>query len=376
MGPLHGVRVLEMAGIGPAPFCGMMLADMGAEVLRIDRKTRTPLPVTDVVTARGKRSVTLDLKQPAGTAAARELAGRADILIEGFRPGVMERLGLGPEMCMQKNPRLVYGRMTGWGQDGPLASTAGHDINYIALSGVLHGIGRAGDSPVPPLNLVGDYGGGAMMLAFGVVCALLEARQSGHGQVVDSAMTDGSALLMSLFHGLRAAGQWQEQRGSNLLDGGAPFYDTYVCADGGHMAVGALEPQFYRELLERLGLTDHPDCAEQMNRERWPAIRKTFADTFRSRSRDEWSEVFADSDACVAPVLSMQEAEAHPHNQARQTFVQHDGMVQPAPAPRFSRTTPRLSGGAPSTGEHDQQALRDWGLSEDMLSRLLEHDAL
>ncbi|SEP06730.1 CaiB/BaiF CoA transferase family protein [Aquisalimonas asiatica] len=372
MGPLKGVRVVEMAGIGPGPFCGMMLADMGADVLRIDRKTANALPVDDPVTARGRRSVALDLKQPAGVETVLQLVEQADILIEGYRPGVMERLGLGPETCLERNPRLVYGRMTGWGQDGPLAQAAGHDLNYIALAGALHGIGRPGERPVPPLNLVGDYGGGAMMLAFGVVCATLEARQSGQGQVVDSAMTDGTALLLSLFHGLRAQGVWSNERGTNLLDGGAPFYDTYTCADGRHISIGALEPQFYRELLERIGLGDDPDCAEQMNRKAWPAMRARFEAVFATRTSQEWCDILEGTDVCFAPVLDMDEAPEHPHHVARGTFVQHDGMVQAAPAPRFSRTRAELTTGARKPGEDTDTALTDWGIDPGVVSELRE----
>lgn len=362
MGPLQGIRVIEMAGIGPGPFCAMMLADMGADVLRVDRKTANALPVDDPVTARGRRSVTVDLKQADGVETVLKLVDSADALIEGFRPGVMERLGLGPDTCLERNPSLVYGRMTGWGQDGPLAHAAGHDLNYIALSGVLHSIGRTGHKPTPPLNLVGDYGGGALMLAFGTVCALLEARQSGQGQVVDAAMTDGSALLMSLFHGLKAQGLWSSNRGTNLLDGGAPFYDTYTCADGRYISIGALEPQFYAELLERLGLTDDPDCARQMNAKAWPAMRERFETVFATRTRDEWCELLEGTDVCFAPVLDMNEAIEHPHNKARGTFVHHDGMTQAAPAPRFSRTRPELTTGAREPGADTDTALADWGI--------------
>lgn len=372
MGPLKGVRVVEMAGIGPGPFCGMLLADMGADVLRIDRKTANALPVEDPVTARGRRSVALDLKQPAGVETVLQLVEQADILIEGYRPGVMERLGLGPETCLERNPRLVYGRMTGWGQDGPLAHAAGHDLNYIALAGALHGIGRPGERPVPPLNLVGDYGGGAMMLAFGVVCAALEARQSGQGQVVDAAMTDGTALLLSLFHGLKAQGVWSNERGTNLLDGGAPFYDTYTCADGQHISIGALEPQFYRELLERIGLSDDPDCAEQMNRKSWPAMRARFEAVFANRTRQEWCDILEGTDVCFAPVLDMDEAPEHPHHAARGTFVEHDGMTQAAPAPRFSRTRAELTTGARKPGQDTDTALADWGIDPGVISELHE----
>lgn len=370
MGPLQGIRVIEMAGIGPGPFCAMMLADMGADVLRVDRKTANALPVDDPVTARGRRSVTVDLKQADGVETVLKLVDSADALIEGFRPGVMERLGLGPDTCLERNPSLVYGRMTGWGQDGPLAHAAGHDLNYIALSGVLHSIGRTGHKPTPPLNLVGDYGGGALMLAFGTVCALLEARQSGQGQVVDAAMTDGSALLMSLFHGLKAQGLWSSNRGTNLLDGGAPFYDTYTCADGRYISIGALEPQFYAELLERLGLTDDPDCARQMNAKAWPAMRERFETVFATRTRDEWCELLEGTDVCFAPVLDMNEAPDHPHNKARGTFVHHDGMTQAAPAPRFSRTRPELTSGAREPGADTDTALADWGIDAATIKEL------
>lgn len=370
MGPLQGIRVIEMAGIGPGPFCAMMLADMGADVLRIDRKSANALPVNDPVTARGRRSVTVDLKQAAGVETVLKLVDSADALIEGFRPGVMERLGLGPDTCLERNPSLVYGRMTGWGQDGPLAHAAGHDLNYIALSGVLHSIGRAGHKPTPPLNLVGDYGGGALMLAFGTVCALLEARQSGQGQVVDSAMTDGSALLMSLFHGLKAQGLWSSNRGTNLLDSGAPFYDTYACADGKYISIGALEPQFYAELLERLDLTDDPDCARQMNPGTWPAMRERFEAVFATRTRNEWCKRLEGTDVCFAPVLDMNEAIEHPHNKARGTFVHHDGMTQAAPAPRFSRTRPELTSGAREPGADTDTALADWGIDAATINEL------
>lgn len=337
-GPLHGVRVLEMTAVGPVPFCAMVLAGVGAEVLRIVRPGQD-VPAADV-TGRSRPSLELDLKAPGAVDRVVELARRADILIEGSRPGVMERLGLGPSVLHAANPRLVYGRMTGWGQDGPLAATAGHDINYIALSGVLHAIGRAGERPVPPLNLAGDYGGGAMFLAFGVVCALLDARASGQGQVVDAAMTDGSAALMSLFAGWLARGGWRTERGANLLDGGAPWYDTYETADGRFMAVGALEEPFWRELLAGLGL-QAADLPPRGDPGGWPAIRTALAAAFRTRTRDEWATLFEPTDACATPVLDLREAPLHPHNKARGTFVDVDGVVQPAPAPRFSRTPSR-----------------------------------
>jgi alpha-methylacyl-CoA racemase len=334
-GPLAGLRVVELAGIGPGPFCAMVLADLGADVIRIARPGARVDP-TDVTT-RSRRSVELDLRSGEGTRSALALIDRADLLIEGFRPQVMERLGLGPSVCLARNPRLVYGRMTGWGQDGPLASAAGHDINYIALTGALHAIGRADTPPVPPLNLVGDFGGGGMLLAVGLLAALHEARQSGKGQVVDAAMTDGASLLSAFMYGLKAQGRWSNQRGENLLDGGAHFYDTYECADGRYVAIGAIEPQFYAELRERCGIAD-PLFDEQMDALRWPLLKVRLADVFRTRTRDEWCALLEGSDACFAPVLDWDEAPRHPHNVARETFLSIDGVVQPAPAPRFSRT--------------------------------------
>jgi alpha-methylacyl-CoA racemase len=355
-GPLEGLRVVEMAGLGPGPFCGMVLADLGAEVVCIARPG-TPHAATDV-TARGKRRVAIDLQAPAGKDDALALIARADVLIEGFRPGVMERLGLGPAPCHQANPRLVYGRMTGWGQTGPLSHAAGHDINYIALTGALHAVGRAGEPPTPPLNYIGDYGGGAMLLAVGVLSALHEAKHSGRGQVVDAAMTDGAALLSSLFYGMKADGAWSNQRGDNLLDGAAPFYDTYACADGKFVAIGPLEPKFFRQLCDLCGL-DESLCSEQMDKARWPIMKLRLADVFRTRTRDEWCEVLEGSDACFAPVLDWDEAPTHPHNQARGTFVTLDGVVQPAPAPRFSRT----SAATPQASRADDLAavLQSWG---------------
>jgi alpha-methylacyl-CoA racemase len=339
-GSLEGLKVVEFAGLGPAPFCCMLLADHGADVLRIARPgpggKDTPADPADVL-ARGRRTVTLDLRQPAGVEAALALIARADVLVEGFRPGVMERLGLGPDVCLARNPKLVYGRMTGWGQFGPLAHAAGHDINYIAISGALHAVGRPGDAPVPPLNLVGDFGGGGMMLAFGLMAALHETRRSGRGQVIDAAMTDGAALLSAMMFGMKSAGRWTSQRGENLLDGGAPFYDTYACADGKYVAVGAIEPQFYAELRERCGIED-PLFDGQMDAARWPLLKLRLADIFRTRTRAEWCAVLEGSDACFAPVLDWDEAPEHPHNRARETFVALDGVIQPAAAPRFSRT--------------------------------------
>ncbi len=333
-GPLTGFNVIEMAGIGPGPFCGMLLADMGADVLRIDRPGARP-PAASDVTARGKRAMGLDLKDPAAVSELLGLVENADALIEGFRPGVMERLGLGPATCHARNPRLVYGRMTGWGQTGPLAPTAGHDIDYIAISGALDAIGTA-DGPVPPLNLVGDYGGGGMLLAMGVLAALLHAGRTGEGQVVDAAMSDGAALLMAPIYGMQAAGRWGAARGGNLLDGGAPFYGTYRCADGKFLAVGPIEPQFFALFIQGLGL-EEADFAGRADATQWPALRARIGAALLTRARDEWAAIFESTDACVAPVLTMAEAPLHPHNVARGTFIERDGVIQPAAAPRFSR---------------------------------------
>jgi alpha-methylacyl-CoA racemase len=373
MGPLTGVRVLEFEAIGPGPFCGMMLADMGADVLLVDRPTDPGLGLererrTDVM-LRGRRSVTLDLKSGDGVTAALLLAQKADVLIEGFRPGVMERLGLGPEVVLGRNPRLVYGRMTGWGQDGPLAPRAGHDINYIALTGALHAIGRAGGPPVPPLNLVGDFGGGGMLLAFGIACALVEARASGRGQVVDAAMVDGASLLAVMFAGLLAQGSWSEARGENVLDSGAPWYDAYETKDGRYVAIGAIEPKFYAELLERLGLAGEPLPA-QHDRARWPELRARFARAFRSRTRDEWCRVFEGSDACFAPVLAFSEARQHVHATARGGYVEVGGVAQPAPAPRFQRTPGAVLRASPERGALGREALADWGFAEAEIDHL------
>ncbi len=366
-GPLEGLRVIEMAGIGPAPFCAMLLADMGAEVVRIDRQEAIDLGLPGrndrkyEVLLRGRRSLSVDLKSKAGRDVVLRMVNRADVLIEGFRPGVMERLGLGPDVCLQLNPRLVFGRMTGFGQEGPLAAAAGHDINYIALTGALAAIGPKDGKPVPPLNLVGDFGGGAMFLAFGVLAALHEARHSGRGQVVDAAMVDGAAYLTAMFYGLTAAGTWREARADNALDGGAPWYDTYATKDGGWMSVGAIEGRFYAEMIERLGLKD-AGLPAQHDRAGWPVLRQLLADTFASRTRSEWEAVFKDSDACVVPVLGLGEAAGHPYNTVRGVFVTRDGVPQPAPAPRFSRTVP-VAGAAPGpVGADTDAVLADWGL--------------
>lgn len=361
MGPLQGVKILEFAGIGPGPFCAMLLSDMGAEVVRIDRKGGRGANRFDI-TSRGRRSIALDLKKPEAVETCLKLIENADGLIEGFRPGVMERLGLGPEVAHKRNARLVYGRMTGWGQTGPLAHAAGHDINYIALTGALHAIGRPDATPVPPLNLVGDFGGGALYLAFGMACGLFEAQRSGRGQIIDAAMTDGAASLMAMFYGFKAMGMWSNEKGSNLLDGGAHFYDTYETADGKWVAIGSIEPQFYALLLEKTGIKDDAFNA-QMDRLAWPSLKTKVAAVIKTKTREQWDTLMLGSDVCYAPVLSLDEAPKHPHNAARATFVEIDGVVQPAPAPRFSRTKPEVQGPPPGVGEHTEQALSDWGFS-------------
>jgi alpha-methylacyl-CoA racemase len=373
VGPLTGLKILEFEAIGPGPFCGMMLADMGADVLLIDRPDDSGLGLgrerwSDVM-LRGRRSATLDLKSKAGVEAVLALAGKADAIIEGFRPGVMERLGLGPDVLLQRNPALVYGRMTGWGQDGPLSPRAGHDINYIALTGVLHAIGRAGGAPVPPLNLVGDFGGGGMLLAFGIACALVEVQRSGKGQVVDAAMVDGASLLATMFSGMLAAKRWSETRGDNVLDTGAPWYDVYETKDGRYVSIGSIEPKFYEELLVRLGLQGR-DLPAQQDRKGWPALRKIFSKTFLEKTRDEWGAVFDGSDACFAPVLTFSEARRHPHNAARRNSVSIGRVEQPAPAPHFSRTPGAIRGAPPERGEGGKQALLDWGFTGPDLEKL------
>jgi alpha-methylacyl-CoA racemase len=356
-GPLAGLKVVEIAGLGPAPFCAMLLADQGAQVVRIARPGTVVRP-TDVL-ARGRVTVELDLRQPEGVAAVLEFLDTADALIEGFRPGVMERLGLGPDVCLARRPALVYGRMTGWGQQGPLAQAAGHDLNYVALSGALLAIGNEDRPPSPPLNLVGDFGGGGMLLAFGIACALLQSRSCGQGQVVDAAMTDGAALLSSMVYGWRAEGRWSNERESNLLDGGAPFYACYRCADGKHIAVGALEPEFFGLLVARCELADVV-AADQYDKAKWPLLRQRLAALFLTRTRDQWCELLEGTDACVAPVLDWDEAPRHAHNRARGTFVELNDVVQPQAAPRFSRTP-----GAARPGEHKgaREFLATWQAS-------------
>ncbi len=373
MGPLSGLKILEFEAIGPGPFCGMMLADMGADVLLIDRPDDPRLGLGrerwfDVM-LRGRRSATLDLKTKNGVEAACELAGRADAIIEGFRPGVMERLGLGPDVLLARNPKLVYGRITGWGQDGPLSARAGHDINYIALTGVLHAIGRSGGAPVPPLNLVGDFGGGGMLLAFGIACALVEAQRSGKGQVVDAAMVDGASLLAAMFSGMMAAGRWSETRGENVLDTGAPWYDVYETKDGKYVSIGSIEPKFYEDLIFRLGLKNQ-NLPPQHDRKSWPALRKIFSEKFKEKTRDDWCKVFEGSDACFAPVLTFSEARAHPHNVVRATFMRSGKVDQPSPAPRFSRTPGAIRRVPPERGEGGKQALMDWGFSGSDLEKI------
>ncbi|WP_277453205.1 CaiB/BaiF CoA-transferase family protein [Janibacter sp. DB-40] len=374
VGPLTGVRVVELSGIGPGPFCAMMLADLGADVVRVHRvgDRSSVNPVLD----RGRRSIAVDLKNPRGVELVRELAADADILVEGFRPGVLERLGLGPDVLLGDNPGLVVGRMTGFGQDGPFAPRAGHDINYIAMSGVLASVGRKGAPPTPPLNLVGDFGGGGMVLALGVVSAVLSARETGHGQVVDASMVEGSAALMAMMYGYRAGGQWGLTRGEQIFDSGAPFYDSYACSDGGYMAVGAIEPQFFTELVTRLGLTDQLDISRQRDRATWARQRELFTAAFAAHPRAHWESVFADVDACVTPVLDMDEAPHHPHNRARRAFVEVDGVTQAAPAPRFSGTPTGMPQGAPPVGRDTHAILAELGIDEPTIRTMHENGAI
>ena len=378
-GPLEGLRIVELAGLGPAPFAGMMLSDAGADIIRIDRSDRATYPPREEphvdLMNRGRRSVAVDLKHPDGVALVLRLVEGADGLMEGFRPGVAERLGLGPDECLARNPKLVYGRMTGYGQEGPMAQAAGHDIDYIALSGALEAIGRAGERPLPPLNLVGDFGGGGMLLAYGMLAAILGARVTGNGQVVDAAMVDGAASLMTMTYTLRAAGIWQDARGTNLLDTGAHFYEVYETSDQGYLGVGAIEPQFYAELMRLLGLGDE-DLSTQMDRTTWPAMKERFAAIFASRTRAEWEEVFAGSDACVAPVLSATEAPDHPQNKVRGTFTEVAGVVQPAPAPRFLSTPGAIRRPPPNPGKYGDEAMVDWGLSTDRVLALRDSGAI
>ncbi|MGA1287155.1 MAG: CaiB/BaiF CoA transferase family protein [Rubrivivax sp.] len=379
MGPLNGLRVLEIAAIGPVPMAATLLADLGADVVRVDRPAPSglglPLPRQCDVHGRSRRSVAIDLKHPQGVDTLLVLASRSDVLLEGFRPGVAERLGIGPPACHARHPGLVYGRMTGFGQQGPLAQAAGHDLNYIALSGALHAIGPAGGAPVPPLNLVGDYGGGALYLAFGVMAALYERERSGRGQVVDAAMVDGAASLMGLFHGLCAAGDWRQTRASNLLDGGAPFYATYETADGRHVALAALEPKFFAELVRRIDLPSEFVQA-QHDRTQWPRMRDAIAERIRTRTRDDWCARLEGSDACFAPVLSIDEVASHPHAVARGTYVDVEGVLQPAPAPRFDRSAAPQPGPAPEVGQHTDEVLRAAGFDDEALAGLRQAGAI
>jgi alpha-methylacyl-CoA racemase len=362
-GPLAGLRVVELAGIGPGPYAAMLLADLGADVIRVDRPgaAASGVPAEVDVLRRGRRSVVVDLRSPRGAQVVLDLVRNADVLIEGYRPGVAERLGVGPEHCWDVNPRLVYGRMTGWGQDGPLAQTAGHDIGYIAVTGALHAVGQR-DAPIPPLNLVGDFGGGSMFLVVGVLAAIIEAASSGRGQVVDAAIVDGASSLTSVLHGMMAAGLWRDMRSSNILDGGVPWYDVYETSDGHHMAAGAIEPQFYAEMMSVLGLV--PDESERADPTRWAGLRARIAAAFASRTREEWAKVFADTDACVAPVLSLSEAPDHDHLAARRTFIEVGGVRQPAPAPRFGRTPTATPTAPAAPGTHTLEVLREWEVDD------------
>jgi alpha-methylacyl-CoA racemase len=372
-GPLSGLKIVEFAGIGPGPFCGMLLSDLGADVVRVDRKGSGRASPADV-TSRGRRSVALDLKSPDAIEAVLKLLESADGLIEGFRPGVMERLGLGPDVVLARNPKLVFGRMTGWGQTGPYAKAAGHDMNYIAITGALHAIGTE-DKPIPPLNLVGDFGGGALYLAFGLMAGIISARETGKGQVIDCAMSDGAASLMAMFYGFKGAGIWKDERRSNLLDGGAHFYDTYQCADGKWISIGSIEPQFYALLLEKTGITD-PEFANQMDRSAWPSLKAKLQDVLRTKTQADWCAIMDATDICFAPVLDLDEAPKHAHNVARETFVTVEGVVQPAPAPRFSATPGAIQGPPPKIGAHNDEALTDWGFTAAEVAALKEKGAL
>jgi alpha-methylacyl-CoA racemase len=372
MGPLSGFKIIELAGIGPGPFCGMMLADMGAEVIRVERFSAAADSAATApkdILARNRRSIAVDLKSPAGIETVMRLMEGADALFEGFRPGVTERLGLGPDQCLERNERLVYGRMTGWGQDGPMAQAAGHDINYIGLAGALHAMGRAGEKPVPPLNLVGDFGGGGMLLAYGLVCALLEVSKSGKGQVVDAAMIDGTSALMAMFYSMSASGRFHLDRGTNLLDGGAHFYDTYRTKDDEHICIGSIEPQFYALLIEKAGL-DAEKFAPQMDESQWPELKAELTNVFLTKTRAQWCELMEGTDVCFAPVLNLEEAAEHPHSKARNSYLQVDGVLQHAPAPRFSRTKAGEVKGARVPGEDSRAVLHEFGFSDAEVGQL------
>ncbi len=374
MGPLKGIKIIELAGIGPGPFCAMLLSDLGAEVIRGDR-IETAGQKSAGALLRGRRSIAIDLKNPQGVATVLQLVDKADALLEGFRPGVTERMGLGPDVCLKRNPRLVYGRMTGWGQEGPLSQAAGHDINYIALTGALNSIARRGQAPVPPLNLVGDFGGGALYLAVGVLAALLEARSSGKGQVVDTSMVDGAAHLMMMFYEMRAAGVWTDEPGTNLLDTGSHFYDVYETRDDKYISLGSIEPKFYAELLRLSGL-EKEKLADQFDRPQWPALKRRVAEVIRTKTREEWCRIMEGSDVCFAPVLSLAEAPKHPHNVARKAFIEVGGVVQPAPAPRFGRTPNDAPRPPAIPGENGAEILSDWGFSSDEIGGLRKARAI
>lgn len=379
-GPLTGLKVIELAGIGPAPMAAMMLSDMGAEVVRVDRLTASglgiPMPKKFNFLGRGRKSIAVDLKNPEGIEALLELIDQADILIEGFRPGVMERLGMGPDLCLERNPKLVYGRVTGWGQEGPLSKSAGHDLNYIALSGALHAIGRSNDEPpTPPLNLVGDFGGGTMFIVVGILAALNEVRNSGKGQVVDAGMVDGALSLMTSIYGMHAGGNQSDERASNILDSGAHFYNTYETRDGKYVSIGSIETKFYAMLLDKLGL-DPDSLPPQMERESWPAMKEKFKEIFLTKTRDEWCALMENTDICFAPVLSLAEAPDYAHNKERDSFVEVDGVKQPAPAPRFSATPSSIKSATPDTGIHTDEVLADWGISADKVAALKASGAI
>ena len=369
MGPLKGLKIIEMAGIGPGPFCGMVLADLGAKIIRVDRASAIGTGSKQDAANRGKKSIAVDLKSKEGVEVVLKLVETADAIFEGFRPGVMERLGLGPDVCSKRNERIVFGRMTGWGQEGPLANAAGHDINYISLTGALAAIGRPGSPPVPPLNLIGDFGGGGMLLALGLVAALLESKESKKGQVVDAAMTDGSALLMTMIYTMQSSGVWKTSMGSNLLDGGSHFYDTYECKDGKFISIGSIEPQFYA-LLCQIADLDEEVFGKQMSRDSWPEQKEVITKIFLNKTRDEWCDLMEGTDVCFAPVLDMSEAPKHPHNIERKTFIDLEGVTQPAPAPRFSRTEPEVVSSPSIVGEHTNEVLSSIGLSDEDISSL------
>lgn len=374
MGPLQGFKIIELAGIGPGPFCGMLFSDMGAEVISVERSSSNhPNPLPDC-SRRGKRSIALNLKSEEGVETLLKLVEQADAIFEGFRPGVAERLGIGPEQCLARNPKIVFGRMTGWGQFGPLAEAAGHDINYISLTGALYGCGRKHEKPVPPLNLVGDYGGGGMFLAMGMLAAMLESQKSGKGQVVDAAMTDGSAILMAMFNSMHAMGAWSPERGVNLLDTGAHFYEVYETKDGKYISIGSIEPQFYALLVQLAELPE--EFLNQHDSSQWDNLKVKLEEIFKQKTRDEWCELMEGTDVCFAPVLDFLEAQSHPHNVARKTYVEVDGMMQPAPAPRFSRTESEIKFGSRINGVDTQDVLKDWGFSEDDVSSLKDKGAL